>query len=403
MADYNKQEQPDMEEQPRQGDGTQEETRAPGRGGVFLRRMGTLLVTALIVLGIVAVSSMGSGNFLDRFRRWLNYGAGGEESAYLFAADSNNQYAQIGEYLVVLTQNYLQFLENSGTAYQSVEGLGLSQPVLDTGGGLAVAYDAGGQHLVVASPEGTQLELTLPEGYGYISARLNGSGWLAVTAEKSGYKGAVTVYNEALELVYEVDLSSQFVVDALVTEDCQSVLVVTYGEENGAFCTNLIRYHLASTEPEGRDALPNHVGFDLGRIGESYVSVSGSSVALVGEDGGAAGSYSFGGQYLQDYAFGGAFTALFLTRYQAGSVGTLVTLDSRGSVLGTMDVSDEILDIDAAGEYLAVLQSNALVLCTGDLTEVSRMENTGYASRVLMSEDGSALVIGGSSARRYLP
>ena len=144
MADYNKQEQPDMEEQPRQGDGTQEETRAPGRGGVFLRRMGTLLVTALIVLGIVAVSSMGSGNFLDRFRRWLNYGAGGEESAYLFAADSNNQYAQIGEYLVVLTQNYLQFLEDSGAAYQSVEGLGLSQPVLDTGGGLAGAAPGGG-------------------------------------------------------------------------------------------------------------------------------------------------------------------------------------------------------------------------------------------------------------------
>ena len=68
-----------------------------------------------------------------------------------------------------------------------------------------------------------------------------------------------------------------------------------------------------------------------------------------------------------------------------------------------LDVSDEILDIDAAGDSLAVLQSNALVLYTSELTEYSRLSDTGYASLVLMAEDGSALVIGGSSARRYLP
>ena len=402
MADYNRQEQLDSE-QPQQAQGEQEARKEPGRGGTFLRRLGTLLVTLLIVLGILAVSMMGDGNLLDRVRRWINYGAAAAEDAYLFAADPNNQYGQIGAYLVVLTQNYVQFLEDSGTAYQAVEKLALSQPVLDTGGNLAAAYDAGGQNLFLFSPEGTQLELSLPEGDGYISARLNERGWLAVCAEKSGYKGAVTVYNGEQELVYEVDLSSQFVVDAMVTEDCRSVLLVTYGEENGAFCTDLVQYDLSAEEPAWSVSLPNHVGFDLGWIGEGYASVSSQSVALVGEGGTADGSYAFGGQYLQDYAFGEGFIALFLTRYQSGSVGTVVTLDSQGNVLGVLDVSDEILDIDAAGDSLAVLQSNALVLCTGDLTEVSRMENTGYASRVLMSEDGSALVIGGSSARRYLP
>ena len=66
-------------------------------------------------------------------------------------------------------------------------------------------------------------------------------------------------------------------------------------------------------------------------------------------------------------------------------------------------IVDEILDIDAAGSYLAVLQSNALVLYGEDLTEAGRLEDTDYASHVLVDADGSALVIGGSSARRYLP
>ena len=397
MADY-RQEQPDNAQQP-----PQQEERTPGRGGLFLRRLGTLLVTALIVLGIVAVSMMGDGKTLDRVRRWLNYGSVAEEDRYTFAADANNRYGQIGEYLVVLSQNYIQFLEDSGTAYRTVEELGLSQPALDTGGGLAVACDVGAQNLFVVSPEETRLELSLPEGYGYISARLNDSGWLAVTSEKSGYRGAVTVYDNTQELVYEVDLSSQFVVDACVTDDCRSVVVVTYGEENGAFCTQLTWYDLTEEEPAQVASLANHVGFDLGQAGEVYVSVSDSEVAFVGGSGGVVGGYSFGGQYLQDYAFGDDFTALFLTRYQAGSIGTIVLLDSQGNLLGAMDISDEILDIDAAGDYLAVLQSNALVLYHRDLTEYSSLEDTDYASHVLMDGDGSAVVIGGNEAWRYLP
>ena len=402
MADNNRNEQQDLE-QARQPQEEQEPKKTPGRGGTFLRRLGTLLVTLLIVLGILAVSMMGDGNILDRVRRWINYGAAAAEDAYLFAADHINQYGQVGEYLVVLTQNYIQFLEDSGTAYQVVEELALSQPVLDTGGGLAVAYDAGGQKLFLVSPEGTQLSLSLSEGDGYISARLNSSGWLAVCAEKSGYKGAVTVYNGEQELIYEVDLSSQFVVDAVVTEDCRFARLMTYGEENGAFCTNLVWYDLSAEEPVASVSLPNHVGFDMGKIGECYGSISSQAVAFVGKDGSTSGGYVFGGQYLQDYAFGDDFIALFLTRYQSGSVGTVLTLDSQGNVFGVLDVSDEILDIDAAGDHLAVLQSNTLVLYTSDLTEYSRLSDTSYASHVLMAEDGSALVIGGSSAWRYLP
>ena len=400
MADDYRQEQPDNG-QPRPPQEEQKQTRSGG-GGVFLRRLGTLLVTVLVVLGVVAVSMMGDGDPLDRLRRWLNYGAAAAEEQYLFAADPNNRYAQVDDYLVVLTQNYLQFLESSGTAYQSVEELGLSRPVLDTGGGLAVAYDAGGQNLCLASPEEVVLERPLSEGYGYISARLNGSGWLAAVSEKSGYRGSVAVYNAEQQQVYGVDLSSQFVVDALVTEDCRSVLVVTYGEAEGAFCTNLVRYDLTAEEPAATVALSNHVGFDLGQVEDTFISVSDSALAFVRGDSGA-GTYSFSGQYLQDYSFGGDFIALFLTRYQSGSIGTLVTLDSSGGVLGVLDVSDEILDIDAAGEYLAVLQSDALTLYGRDLTEISRLEDTDYAGHTLMTQDGSALVIGASSARRYLP
>lgn len=399
MDDF-KQEQPELE-QPDEEMTSQVEQ--PRRGRNFLSRLGILVVTILIVLGVVTVALLGEGNYLDRFRRWLNYGSATEENQYLFAADEHNRFGQIGEYLVLLNQNYLQFLSEDGTAYQAVEGVAMSQPALDVGKDTVVAYDVGGQNLLLASPEAVMMEQSLSGTYRYISARLNSKDWLAVTAEKSGYKGGVSVYNNEQELVYEADISSQFVIDAMVSEDCKSLIVVTLGEENGAFCTRLVRYNLDSTEPASVDVLTDHLSFDLGVVGSSYASVAEGELAFTTGTGSVAGIYSFGDLFLADYSLGEKYAAVLLNRYRAGSIGKLVTVDDRGQVIASMDVSDEILDISVAGDYLAVLQSNALVLYTQDLQVYSRLENTSYASRVLANADGSALVITNSSAWRYLP
>ena len=78
-------------------------------------------------------------------------------------------------------------------------------------------------------------------------------------------------------------------------------------------------------------------------------------------------------------------------------------MDETGEIIALLDVNQEVLDVSAAGNYLAVLMGNSLVIYNRELEEYSRLENTGYANRVLMEADGSALVIGGSSAFRYLP
>lgn len=50
-----------------------------------------------------------------------------------------------------------------------------------------------------------------------------------------------------------------------------------------------------------------------------------------------------------------------------------------------------------------MLYSDSLVLYTRDLQEHSRLEDTGYAGRVLMEDSGTAVVISASSAWRFLP
>ena len=76
---------------------------------------------------------------------------------------------------------------------------------------------------------------------------------------------------------------------------------------------------------------------------------------------------------------------------------------NQGEVIATQDIVQEVLDVSASGNYLAVLMSNSLLIYDRNLEEYARLEDTGYANHVIMQSDGSALVIGGSTAFRFLP
>ena len=112
----------------------------------------------------------------------------------------------------------------------------------------------------------------------------------------------------------------------------------------------------------------------------------------------------YGNLYLHDYALDGdGFCALLLGRYQSGNICTLTTFDVDGAELARLELTEEVLDISAAGEYLAVLYDDALVIYTRDLQEHARLEDTQYAGQIQMRADGTALMISGASAWRYLP
>ena len=100
----------------------------------------------------------------------------------------------------------------------------------------------GGQELRAYNNREQVFSLTLSEGYGLLSARPNQSGWLAVTAQQSRYKGVVTVYDNKFSPKMELRYSSDFLVDAALSEDSRQVAAVTMGQgdesfESGSFCT----------------------------------------------------------------------------------------------------------------------------------------------------------------------
>ena len=381
------------------------EEEAPAKRG-RLRRFLLFALVLLAVLGVVVVAAWRDGTGFDALRRLFAYG-GADEAAgevfYEYDESDSNRFAALGDALVVLSDTKLQVLGADGQEVWSVS-VRMEAPALESGGGRAVAYDVGGTELYVVDAEGEVGSLTAPEDYPFLSARLNGEGWLAVTAGLEGHKGGVTVYDDRMEEVFLYKASKRFVLDACVTEDCSALAAVTLGQENSTFVSNVVLYELDQEEPYADYDVTDGLVTALGEQDGSILTVSDTCFTAASRSGEVEAVYAYNGAYLREFDLhGDGFTALLPNRYRSGGLGRLVTVDTAGQEIASLDVNREILSLSAAGSYLAVLYMDTLTVYTEELEVYAQLEGTGAARSALMRADGSVLLLSSQNARLFLP
>ena len=381
----------------------EEEEKKPRRK---LRGCLIFFLTLVAVLGVVVFAAYRDGTGFDVLRRYLNYGSvekAGGESVYNYDASASNRFAALGDRLVVLSDTRLRILNASGGEVWSTA-VNMSAPALHSGGGKAVAYDVGGTVLYVVDQNGDVLTLTTSEEEPFISATLNGDGWLAVTAKLKGYKGCVRVYNSDMEEVFLFRSSRRFVSDAWVAGKGSALAAVTLGQESGTFVSNVVLYHLTEEEPYGNYDVTDGLAAATGWVDGKLAVVSDTSLTFADTKGTVEATCSYSGTHLREYDLNGdGFAAVLLNRYQTGSVGRLVTVAADGTELGSLDVSEEIQDISACGKYLAVLYLDRLVIYNPMLEAYASLKGTEAVRGVLMRSDGSALLLFSESAKLFLP
>ena len=381
----------------------EEEEKKPRRK---LRGCLIFFLTLVAVLGVVVFAAYRDGTGFDALRRYLNYGSvekAGGESVYDYDASASNRFAALGDRLVMLSDTRLCVLNDSGGEVWSTA-VNMSAPALHSGGGKAVAYDVGGTVLYVVDQNGEVLTLTTSEEEPFISATLNGDGWLAVTAKLKGYKGCVRVYNSDMEEVFLFRSSRRFVSDAWVAGKGSALAAVTLGQESGTFVSNVVLYHLTEEEPYGNYDVTDGLAAATGWVDGKLAVVSDTSLTFADTKGTVEATCSYSGAHLREYDLNGdGFAAVLLNRYQTGSVGRLVTVAADGTELGSLDVSEEIQDISACGKYLAVLYLDRLVIYNPMLEAYASLKGTEAVRGVLMRSDGSALLLFSESAKLFLP
>lgn len=380
---------------------------APRRGGTVGRILKVLLILAA-VLGIVMFAAYRDLDNMDSIRRLFSYnkitqGEQGKSQLWSFDADRTNTFALLNGRLIVASTTGISLLGSDGEIvyHQSAR---MTNPAIAVGGNTAAVYDVGGTSAYLLGSSGLVRDLSALTGEGLLALSVNSSDYLALTAEKSGYKSAVSAYDPTGECLFTFNSSDHYVFDACVLRDCKHLAAVTLGEADGAFSSTLNFYSLTGETPISVNTLNSSLVLSLGSIGSSLACVADDRLTTFDAAGALGGSCRYEYPYLRAQDLSGTdFAALLLSRYRSGSTLRLVTVSGKGEVKGSQDISGEVLSLSAAGKYVAALQSDRLTIYTSDLAEYAVLEDTAYARNVLMQPDGTALLIGSSSAWLYIP
>lgn len=384
----------------------------PKKKKKLLPRLLAGLVTLALVLGAIFLVVHHDQWNLDTLKRRITYRSlersdTGQAESFTIDGTSSDLYCALGDDLLVCTSQGVRLYSTGGVCYVE-DTILLSDPAVEVCGDIAAIYSVGGNAVYLYSGREQSGSLTGLDG-AILSVRLNSKGWLAVTTQDSGYKAVTTIYNSDLTQLVSVRLSTSFVLDAVVTEDCKALAVVTIGQQDTTFESTLSLYTLSDSleagvyydlSPTSSLSLGNNVILDL---------FSGSPVWLVGDsalsiwEAEQATPWSYQELHLRNYAVGSQFIAILVSKYQSGSQTQLYIVDSSGETSDALSLDEQVLSLSAAGRYVAVLTAGRLNIYTRELNLYACLEGTDSARQVVMRSDGSAFLIRSDSAQLYIP
>lgn len=387
-----------------------DEQSAPKKKNLFVRFLAFLVTLALVAGAIFLVANRDKLN-LDSLKRWFTYRSlersdSGQAESFSYSGSSSDVLAAVGNDLLVCSAGGIRLYSGGGVCYVEDTVL-LENPAAEVCGNSAAVYSVGGTAVYLYRDRARYGELTNLSGP-ILSVRLNSSGWLTVTTRESGYKAVITIYDDNLKERMAFRLSF-FVTDAVVTEDCKSLAVVSIGQNGASFESTLSLYDLLTDQDSGvYYDLPLTAAYPLGN-NVILTLQGGDSVWCVGDagvsvwNGESVGSWSCQDKYLKSYALSDSFAAMLVGKYRAGSQAELYTVDAQGTPSASLAINEQVLSLSAAGRYVAVLTADRLDIYTQNLDLYDTLEGTGGARRVLMRSDGTALLIGSGTAQLYVP
>ncbi len=381
-------------------------TQEPRKRKAKPRRFKRLGLLVLAVLLIVVGAALWDGTVFDGLRRAFVYATADKDEngcakLYTYAAEKDGAYASLGGSLIQATPRRILMLGEKGETRYTAD-VRFTNAAVAVGGDSVVVYDLGGTDIYVLSEQGLRYQLTA-EGE-ILAVGMNGRGDLAVTVNKSGYKAAVTIYNHKGEKLFGYHSSDNFLMTAAPSENGRQMGAVSMGQHEGKFTSSAVLYDLGSTEPVAITDLTDSAVYELGMVGERWCAVGENSLYFLSQRGEQTGAYDYVGQYLRRCTLeGDGFATLLLGRYKSGSQMTLLTVNSAGEVIASLEVDREVLSLSAAGRYIAVLYSDELVIYDRRLQVCDSLEAVSAAKLVLMRTDGTAVLVGSDAASLYIP
>lgn len=395
--------------QPSKNNGRKQKTRkAVPRVSKTAKRIMALILVAALLCGMVVVVAYRDRFNLDALKRYMTYRSlekddQGQTEEFSYTRDATNAFASLNGSLVLCSDTALQLYSNSGVLYIDKQ-VKMNDPVISVCGAYAVVYDVGGNDLYVIQNKEIIYTYASKSGCDLLSARVNENGYLAIVEEAPGYKASVRVYNNAFQLVLAENVSSEYVVDAIISPNNDQFAVVSISQRSGTFSSIVSLYHSGEGDLLASTVLEDQFILEVNWQGDHIWLQGSDSITVLNQDCDILGSWSEPNQYLQGYALNGEDYAVEVTSwYKAGGSGEILLIDANGDAFCSKAISGEVLSVSAVGRYIAVLTAENLTIYTSnDLEVYAQVDNNG-SKRAIIHSDGATMMIGADSTWLYVP
>lgn len=370
------------------------------------RRWLYLALAVGAVLLIVLCAVLWDSTAFDGLRRDVIYAKAEKDEngcalLYRYAAEKDQRCAYLDGSLVLASQHSISVISEGGQELYQAD-IKFHKCAVTQKNGTAAVYDIGGREIYLLDRRG--LLRRMETGGEILSCSLSEGGELTVTTGGNGYKAVVSVYDQDGVLRFEYKSSDRFLMTAITSRSGRQMAAVTMGQAEGVFSSSVVFYRTDSEEMQADCMLPGGAVYDLGVTGGNYCAVAENGLFFIGKDGTQQAFFDFEGAFLRRCSLrGNGYAAVVLGQYKTGGGTTLVTVSDRGEVLGRAEIEGEVLSVDSAGKYVAVLCSDSLTIYDKKMNLCSELKDVSAARTVLMRPDGSALLVGAESASLYLP
>ena len=370
-------------------------------------RIGALLFTIVLMIGAIVLVAYRDRLNMDALKRYITYrnlekNDSGQTTEFTYARDNTNAFASLDGTLLLCSDTVLQLYSNSGLLYVD-EQVSMAQPVITTCGAYAVAYDVGGNDLYVIHNKEVVRTYSSAQGCDLLSVRINENGYLAVVEQASGYKASVKVFDDQMQPLLAENVSSEYVMDAIISPDNKRFAVVTIGQKDRVFNSMISLYECEEGDLIATTTLENQFVLDLKWKSSLLWVQERDGAAVLDSELKVLGNWTESNQYLQGYSLDGdGYAVEVFSWYKAGGSGEVLLINENGDAELSQAISGEVLSVSAAGRYIAVLTTESLIIYTSDLKEYSTTENNG-SKRAIINSDGATMMIGVDSTRLYVP
>ena len=372
----------------------------------LLQKILILLLIVVLVLGLTTLFVFRDELRLEAAVRRIRYwGMDDCETIGHFSYDAHNsnQYAGFDNGLAVASVGGLYAYDIDGREVVVSQGQ-LNLPQIRTGNDVVMTYDAGGNTLLaVHKANGEVLRVTSEKPV--LDADISPQGDICYISSEAGYKSVLTAYNEKQELVYRWLSTSTYMPVCAISPSGENLAAIGLDAKDGTFVSTLNLFRTDNDQILSTTVLGSDLIYDLEFLNQNLLCAIGESgMSFVSANGEVVGTYSYNSGYLKDFDTGGdGFLALSMNTYIAGNRYTLVLVDESGAELGSVYVGREILDISAAGKYIAVLTSHGLKIYDRKLNVYAETDEIDSATAVIMQADGVSILLGAGEGKLFIP